>query len=502
MPSIPASAIVSVTPQVLSAGGSALDLNGLILTTSTRAPIGSALAFPSAPAVASYFGPSSTEASLAATYFLGFDNSNKKPGALLFAQYPTASVAGYMRGGNAAAAYTVAQLQALTGVLTVTPDGGAAKTSSTINLSGAASFSAAAALIQAAFTSPGFTVTFDSVSGAFVFTSSTTGASSSMTVATGSLAAPLLLTAATGAIVSAGAVAAVPAAFMTAITGRTQNWATFTTAFDPDTGGANTIKAAFAAWVNSTGNRYAYVAWDTDITPTQSVAATTSLGYLLDAANTSGTIPLYGAASAQKAAFVLGAIASIDFEQLNGRTNLAFRSQTGQAADVVDQTVAANLIANGYNFYGAYATANDGFVFLYPGQISGPFLWIDSYVNQIQLNNALQLALMTLLTQAKSIPYNQAGYTMIRAACADPINAALNFGSIRPGVQLSALQAAEVNAQAGQKIDDTLSTQGYYLQVRPATAQVRAARGTPPCTLFYTDGQSIQNINLASIIVQ
>ena len=41
------------------------------------------------------------------------------------------------------------------------------------------------------------------------------------------------------------------------------------------------------------------------------------------------------------------------------RATLAFRSQQGLAADVLDQTTAENLIANGYNYYGTYATAND-----------------------------------------------------------------------------------------------------------------------------------------------
>jgi hypothetical protein len=35
--------------------------------------------------------------------------------------------------------------------------------------------------------------------------------------------------------------------------------------------------------------------------------------------------------------------------------------------------------------------------------------------------------------------------------------------------------------------------------VRDAPPEVRAARGSPPCTLWYMDGQSIQRINLASI---
>lgn len=501
MASIPASAIVNVVPNVISAGGSALNLIGLMLTNSTRTPIGSVLSFPSPQSVASYFGSSSTEASLASIYFNGFDNSNVKPGALLLSQYNTADVGAFLRGGSLSA-MTLTQLQALSGVLSISVNG-SVKTSSTINLSAATSFSNAATLIAAGFTSPGFNVTFDSVSSAFLFTNTTTGASSTIDYATGTLSAGLMLTSATGAVTSQGAVAVTSqATFMNAIVAQTTNWATFLTTFDPDNGSGNTIKQAFAAWTNAQGNRYVYAAWDTDVTPTASTSATSSLGYLLAQSSSSGTAVLYSEANAQKAAFVAGAIASVDFTQTNGRSTLAFKSQSGLTATVTSQTTAANLQANGYNFYGAYATANQGFVFLYPGSISGKFQWIDSYVNQIWMNNALQLALVTLLTQAKSVPYNQAGYTLIRAACMDPINAAVNFGAIRAGVPLSAQQAALVNNAAGTAIDGILATQGWYLQILPATAQVRGARSTPPMTLWYMDGGSVQSISLASVEVQ
>lgn len=499
MSTIPASAIASVTPSVIGAGGSALDLNGVVLTTNVRTPIGSILSFPSASSVASYYGAGSQEATLAAVYFAGFDNSNVKPGAIMFAQYPIAVVGAYLRGGNVSA-LTLVQLQALAGVLTVTSSG-VVKVSAAINLAGAASFSAAAALIQAAFTTPGFTVAYDSVSGAFVFTSTTTGAGSTMTFGSGGPAVGLALTQATGAVLSQGAIAATPSAFMAGVVAQTTNWATFMTAFDPDAGAGNTLKQQFAAWSNLQGNRYLYVAWDTDITPTQSTAAATSLGYLLKQSNASGVFVLY-APDATKAAFICGAIASVDFSQTNGRTTLAFRSQTGLVADVTDYTAYQNLLSNGYNSYGAFATANDQFVFMSNGQVSGPFAWADSYVNQIWLNNAFQLALMTLLTQLKSIPYNAEGYALIRAACMDPINQALNFGAIRAGVSLSALQAAQVNNAAGVNIDGSLTKQGWYLQILDATAQVRGQRKSPPCTFWYMDGGSVQQINLASVEIQ
>ncbi|MDR0480003.1 MAG: DUF3383 domain-containing protein [Burkholderiaceae bacterium] len=489
--SIPASAIVSVQPGVVSSGGSALSLNGVILTASARVPIGAVMPFSSAADAAAYFGPLSLQAALASNYFLGFDNSTIKPGTLFFAQYPAVPVAAWARG-QSIGALTIAQLQAVTGDLKVTVDGVAYSVSG-LDLSSATSFSAAAALLTTDLSLPtGATVTFDSIAQAFVVTSGTTGALSSISAVTGTAAAALGLASAT---LSQGADAASPATAMDAVTGVTQNWACFMTDWEP----LISDKLAFAAWTNAQNNRYVYAAWDTDSGAAQANNPA-CFGAQLAASQYSGTVPIY--LSVNHAAAFMGMVASIDFTRHNARITFAFKSQQGLTPSVTDQTTADDLLGNGYNFYGAYATANDPFNFFYNGQISGQFEWADAYVNQIRLNSQLQLANMTLLTNVGSVPYNTDGYALIQAACMDPINEALNFGSIRPGVTLSALQAAEVNNAAGAWIDATLSQRGWYLQVLDPGAQVRGQRGSPVITLWYTDGGAVQKINIASIDVQ
>jgi hypothetical protein len=638
MSTIPASAFVNVTPNVLAAGGSALDLNGLVLTTSTRVPVGAVMTFPSAASVGSFFGPTSKEAGIANVYFAGFDNSSVKPGAILFAQYNTAPVSAYLRGGNVSG-LTLTQLQALSGTLSVTIDS-ILKTAS-INLSGATSFSNAAEIIAqalgvegvqaatltasagATFTGTGtgtslavtsvtgiihpgdaisgtgvpanttivsgpvgggagtyitnnattavaaaivatsnvldvtavatgaigvgdvlvgagiasgtyvasqtsgtpggiglyvisgspiqivseavtaFTpaVQFDSVSGAFIILSGTTGATSTISFGSGALAISLLLTAATGAVLSQGAAAATPAAFMTAVAQQTQNWATFMLGFDPDAGSGNAQKLLFATWTSQQSDRYGFVCWDTDPNVRTQNPAASSLGQLLKASNASGTCLISELSDRNYASFICGAVASIDFEQPNGRIDLDFISQGGLVADCTDLTSQVNAIANGYNVYSAVASANQGFVFFTNGSVSGPFAWFNSYINQIWLNNALQLAGMELLTQSRSIPYNLAGYAMIEAAMADPINQAISFGAIRGGVALSSSQIAEVNAAAGKDIATVLQQRGWYLQVGDPGATVRAARGSPICVFWYVDGGDVQMIDLTSVLL-
>lgn len=491
--SIPASAYVQINPAIISGGGAALALNAIMLTQNAAVPIGAVQSFATADNVGVFFGPSSTEKALADVYFAGYENSTAKPGNLFFSQYPAAPVAAYTRGASMAAV-TLDQLKAMTGTLIVTIDG-VTKTSSVITLTAATSFSSAATIIQAAFTSLGGTVTYDSIRQAFVITSSTTGATSTISYVSGTLAASLFFTQATGAVASQGAIAATPAAAMDAIKTVTLNWATFMTLWEP----LIADKLAFSAWTNAQNKRFMYSEWDTDITATQS-GNQTSLGPQLKAINSSGTSPFYG--TAVHAAFVCGFGASIDFAATNGRPTAAYKSQNGLATSVSDATIAANLKANGFNYYGSVATAADQFQFMMDGVVSGDFAYIDSYLCQIRLNSQFQLALINLLIASPSIPYNDAGYSLIEAACLDPINEALNFGSIRANVPLSAQQKALVNASAGVQIDTVLSSRGWYLQILPATAQVRAARGTPPIKFFYADGGSIQHIEMASIAIQ
>lgn len=340
------------------------------------------------------------------------------------------------------------------------------------------------------------TAAFDSQRHAFVISSPTTGDDSTIGFATGTLAAGLELQAAQGAVTSQGADAATAADVMNTVVANTQNWALFATTYEPDLAG----KEAFAAWVQTTNERYTYVAWDSDVTALQPNASGT-FGAIVNAANDFGVVPVYND-DGLLAALVCAIAASIDFTAPNGALTFAFKAQAGLVANVTDATEAQNLLGNGYNFYGSYATANQQFSFLQNGQISGDWNWIDAYVNQIYFNSQCQLALVELLAHTNSVPYNATGYALLRSALLDPIGEALNNGTIKAGVTLSNAQRAQINTAANGNVADTLQNQGWYLQILDADPSVRAVRGSPPMTLWYTDGGSIQSIELSSIDVQ
>lgn len=499
MSTIPFSQVVSVVPSVLSAGGQAVDLNGLFLTQNEFAPYGQILQFSDAAGVQSYFGSSSTEATLANVYFSGYSIGTQLPGSLLFARYPEEAIAGWLRGGSLAAV-TLGQLQAFTGTLAITV-AGVVKTSGAIDLSGATSFSNAATIIQAAFTTPGFTVSFDSVHSAFIFTTTTTGAAETISYAgTDTLSTNLALTAATGAVISQGADATTPADFMDGILTQNQNWATFMTVVEASL----ETKEAFASWSSDNSPRWLYVCQDSDVN-ILTANNTTTFGNYLQSLDMVGTCPIYSIENnATLAAFVCGFAASLNFSRLNGRATLCFKMQSGLIPAVTNSTEYAAVISNGYNTYAAFGSNNpaNNENWFTPGSVSGEWLWADTYLNQIWLNANLQLAMVNLLLQVGAIPYNSQGNALIYAAALDPINAAINFGAIRAGINVSASQAAEIQYALGFNAAPTIAAQGFYLQIAPATAQTRAARQSPPITLYYQDGEAVQQITMASIAIQ
>lgn len=490
---IPASRVASSIPSVLSAAGSGVDLIGLILSQNAAIPYGAVLPFTSAAAVGAFFGLTSIEYQMASVYFQGPNGSTITPGTLYFAGYESAAVGAWLRSGSLAG-MTLTQLQALTGTLTVNINGTPA-TSSSINLSAATSFSNAATIIQAAFTSPEFTVTYDTQRAAFVFTSSTTGASSTSTFASGTLSAGLLLTQATGAVLSQGGAGLTPATAMPLYQAAEGGWAGFSTTLEP----VLADKEAFSLWASQQKDAYFYAGFDSDANALVA-NSTATWAYVINQANEDGSICVFG--TAMHAAAVLSWAASLNFDQKNGRSTLKFQSFSGLTPYVTDGGQAAILEANGYNYYGDFATSSQEFQFFSPGQISGQFDWADSYVNQIKFNSDLQTALITLETNVGSIPYNNDGYSLIQAALADPISRALNFGTIRTGVTLAQSQIQELTNAIGIDVSQTIQSTGWYLNIQPASAAVRAARTSPPMTLYYTDGGSVQSLNLGSVEVQ
>ena len=361
------------------------------------------------------------------------------------------------------------------------------------------SVAAGAPVASQAFTSGDLHVAYSSQLDAFTITLGTPGTTDTITVAQdGTLATALKLTAATGAEVSPGSASAVPGPFMDALASANSDWVTFTTLWEPTT----ELKQGFAAWNATKNSRYAYVLWSTESQDTQA-SPTTGTFYELTQAATDGVYYTYAPVNlAQKAAFIMGSAASIDFTVAKGRRNFAYLTQAGLTPDVVDLGLATVLREKGINFYGRLSGTKTTFNRELPGAVMGKFLWMDSYINQVWLNDGLKTSLFELLANSPNIPYNTAGYGQITEALSTPIQSGLNFGAIQPGVTLTGAQISQVNALAGVRVSDTIQTVGWALVVQPASGPVRAARTSPPIIFFYADGGSVQSLNLTSTEVQ
>lgn len=501
---IPASQIVEVNPRVITPGGSDLDFNGLLLSSSSVIPVSEIVEpFSSAADVASYFGTDSDEYRLALTYFQGYDNSFKKPTKLLVAAKVGTARSAFVRGGQP---YTLEQLKTISsGTFSIVLDG------NTVSLTGltfasANSFSAVASTLQAALRAQansktaisGATVTYSSTLGEFTVTSGKTGADNTLACPTGTVATALGMQAGGNAVVSPGSAALSPAANMNAILEKTRNFVCFMSIDKLSASEA----VAYSEWAAAQGVNYLHVFWDDD---SQNIASSPSgtIAQALTAANASSVCGIYG--TAEYAAFIMSIAACVDYDRTNGTITFKFKGQGGLDANVTSATVADRLDSLGMNFIGNYATRNDNFVFLANGEMwstsSMNWAWIDSYLNAIWLNNALQVACMTGFQNTARAPYTEEGYALVRSWCMDPINRALTSGIIEPGVTLSESQKAQLQREAGTDISTNLYTDGYYLKVADPSPAVRQQRMSPECSLWYCYGGAIHRLVIASTAV-
>lgn len=486
--SIPASEIVTVLPSVLGAGGTAMALNAVIISDDVKFV---AKEYSNADAVGNDYGTTSEKYKFAQIYFNGFTGSTVKPSALFISKYSAVDSAAKLTGASLRS-MSLDQLKSITGAISVTIDGVLA--TGTVDLSAATSFSNAATLIATALTAA---VTFDTQLQSFVIASGTTGSTSSISFATGAAAEALALTELTGAQLDNVTTVDTATTAMKRLTNYTLNLSTIvtetSTALDDD------IQKEIATWVSLQNHRYWLVKYGEEPTALIANNTTNFAGWVAEN-NVADVTCVYG--TLEHAALCAGYAASLNFSELNGRTTMDFRSTSTLAPSVTDVDDANALESNGYAYYGAFATANDRFIFLRNSIVSGEFKWVDAYLNQIYFNSQLQLSQITGLIANKSIPYNEVGKSKVRASAQDPINEMLNFGGIQTGVILSEQQKSIINNEAGVDAATIIFNQGYYLMIRDATAQVRAARGSFPVKLWYTDGGSVHSINIASINVQ
>lgn len=483
--SIPASNIAAIYPAVIGGGGNPLGLNTTLINAHAVYP---SYQYYSADLVGQHYGLESEIHNFAIVYFNGFEGATTRANSLFISKFNEIDSAASLIGGDVSS-LKEDQIKAITGTLSMTIDG--VEKSGSIDLSTVSTLSAAAAAIAVVL---GIQCTYESTTKSFVIASSTMGSTSSLSFASGSTADALKLTQATGAVLDNDTAKDTVTTVAERALSFSKNFVNFT--YAPMTFDDAMVKD-FASWVTTQQNRYGFVTWGID--PIALGQSGASFGEWA-IANTEGVLPIYG--TFDKAAFACGVAASVNYEEANGRTTTMFRSQSGLVADVTSESDAETLEKNGYSYYGAWATANDRFQFMGNGAVTGKFKWADNFYFQAFLNSQFQLACLNMFQSQNTIPYNEDGIAILRAYLQDPIDQGLNFGGIRAGVNLSNAQKFEVNQEAGFDAASQLFTKGWALSVTLPSTQSRISRDTFIIKFFYTDGSSMQRLEMTSTNVQ
>ncbi|EKI37799.1 hypothetical protein EC3006_2917 [Escherichia coli 3006] len=495
MSTIPLSVDFNITPNVVTPAGSAVDANGLMLTDNELIPVGAVQSYYSSSDVSALMGSESKEFLAAQQYFNGYENSSVIPGELLMYRIVTSPVAGYLLSGNLKGV-TLATLKAIpAGTITLSIDG-ESTTSTSIDLSTATSFSDIASKLQVGIGASKVVVEWLPIANRFIIRSATTGAESEVSYASaGALAAGLLLTQDSAAIVSPGSDAVTLTDTMNNIINVNQNWILFNSLVEL----TDDQKTELCAWASSSKNRFGYVVHDTTSAGTVANNANCFVQKVVVANGYENIFPVYGTYLYSVTA--LAYAASVDFARTNGRISFKFRGFSGLAPNVRDLATSQALKSNGYNFYGSYSLNKTMAQYASDGAITGKFVWLDSFINQVWINANLVSAFANLFTNNQSYPFNETGYGAVSAAVIDVAEQALNFGAIQRGVKLDNAQTRIVNNTVGKDISSTLYSQGWFLYIPTQSGSARIERDLKGVIFYYVDGQIIQSITMSSTAI-
>jgi hypothetical protein len=466
---IPISLVIDVSSTVINSVAPALSMDGLFLTDNQYLESATVRSFSTPNSVGNFFGTASDEYKAAGAYFRGYDGSLKKPTNMLLYRKDAAVTAGWLRGGSLAK-MTLAELQAIpVGTITVSIDG-APTTSSSIDLSGAASFSAAAVLIADALMKE---CTYSSIHNAFIITSSTTGASSSVGFASGVMATSLMLTSATGAIISVGGDVFSYTDTMNAIFNSTQNWTHFTAV----TMQTLAEQLECAKWAEDTLLKVAFVPHTTE---SAVLNPSTTADILGQAAfyGYNGIFPIYG--TYIHAAAQLGFLSCLDPTSPNGWRSVAYMTQSGLEPSVTSVDDAQTLIDKGYAFVGDWTTRTMRQVFGFIGKNPSKYAWVDSYLGKVFIESAETDALATFMTSNAVSNDNTGRLRLTSVINGSVMLPAQSSGIVSDGRKLTQTEKDEIDAIMGVNAWQDVENNGFHTKFFTASASdisTRTARG-------------------------
>lgn len=529
--SIPLSKVISVNPRVLSNGVQGLNFNGLFLTKSDVVPVDTLLTFGNASEVAEYFGYESAQYKAALSYFNGYENSFSKPRGCFFFRHVYKDAAAYLRGApNDDAAAQLTDLNKISNGYIDIYLGPDKLEISGIDFSKCASLSDAATVLQDCINDAGLEnsnevwtkakVRYSAQTRAFTITAGVVGNEIAVDHAVGPVAQIMRLDKISGGILSRGCAERSYMQTMDKAYAETGNFATYATIEEVSLAAE---AEELAQWANnkfSEGALFLYV-WhtsDVSLSADDDVLLKSTVGYATvgDAvvvnagagraiaerfikSEPQGVCGVYG--DSRYAAFIMGAVACIDWNQPNASITFAFKSQSGLPANVSDVETYRTVSDLKLTLLGDFASRNDSFKFTANAQVFGNYNFIDTYVNAAWLVDKLQTKIASSFVNSARIGYDAAGRALIAAFSKPVFQQALLNGVITSGLTLSTDQKEILKQEAGIDISTELSSNGYYLQVLDADTDTRNKRASPPCRLWYTYSGAVHSLNIAATAV-
>lgn len=486
---LPISNLISVSVSLAPVAAQAQNLSvALVLTSDTvidvvsRRRIYSTLA-----AVSTDFGTSSPAFFAAQEWFA----QAPQPTTIQIGRWAKTNTAGQLFCGPLSAANTLltAWTAISNGSFHIAIDGGGPSSITGLNFSAATSLNGVASIIQAALT--GATCTYDAVNNRFFFTSSTTGASSSisfLTAGTGGTDISVQLngrnTAGNGAYVANGILAetaVAAAALFDTLFGQQWYALIIPEAVDSD-------HQAVAAFIEATNTKHYY-----GVTTQEAgvlVAATSSdIASLLQAAGFNKTAVQYSGSSAYAIMSYLARIMTTDYTGNNTVITLMYKQEPGITAELLNATQAASAKGKNCNVFVAYNnnTAIIQFGTSASGQFTDNIIGADAFA--VDLQTAYYNALFTMSTK---VAQTDRGTNILVTALTAVCIRYVNNGFLAAGVWTN---AGFGTLQTGQQIP------GYYIFAPPVAQQSQASRAARIAVPIQIAGKLAGAVHTGSVAV-
>ncbi len=433
--------------------------------------------YDSIEAVAEDFGTNAPEYFAAQLYF----GQSPKPRTIMIGRWLRTATAALNNGGILTAAeQLISNWTAITsGTLTITIDG-VEKALTGLDFSGATNLNGVATVINASLT--GGDVFWDGEK--FYVESDTTGTSSAVTAATGSIAAQMKLSASTLEALIPGYAAETPAACAAVLANASSAW--YGLMFQASVQPSDSESLAVSAFIEALDLKRIYGVTITNTNVLSAVVTNDLASEMKDAAYKQSFCQY--SENAYAIASFFGRAFSVNFNANRSTITMMYKQEPGVAAEELTDTQANTLKEKRCNVFVAYV--NNTNIIQY-GVMSGP-AWFDEIHGLDWLQDAVQNSVYNTLYQSKTkIPQTDAGVNQLVNAIGGACGEGVNNGLIAPGVWNA---DGFGNLQNGDYLKE-----GFYIYAQPIALQSQADRETrvaPPIQVAVKLAGAIQEVDV------